>query len=101
MAVSRPTAPRHQNKSRERKIQQTCFVEGKCPIRCSPPCSSLNQIKATRRLGGHRRGGPASSLKFLPVSFDPDNPLTNGARDAVLGGGRHPGEIPFQPELSR
>lgn len=65
---------------------------------CSPPCSSLNQIKAARRLGGYRRGGPASSLKFFLFRLT-QTIQTNDAHDAVLGGGRHPGEIPFQPEL--
>lgn len=39
------------------------------------------------------------SPSSLPVSFDPDNLLTNDAHDAVLSRGRNPGKIPFHSEV--
>lgn len=65
---------------------------------CSPSPAHSIKLKpraASVAIGVAGQQAPSS----LPVSFDPDNPLTNDAHDAVLGGGHHPGKIPFQAEL--
>lgn len=87
-AVSRPLP----QINKQNKIKQTGFMKWKCLICVFLSSTRLHKLKP-------RAAWVPSAPSSPPVSFDPDNPLSNDARDAVLSGGHHPGKTPFQPEL--
>ena len=83
------TTLRHQNTSREIKIQQTCFVEWKCPICVLHPAAHSIKLKpraASVAIGAAGRRAPSSSSCFVwPRQSKPMmHMMRSSAGDATL-----------------